>query len=406
MIGDLAIRDGWELAHAGDVKPVAAPAPKTPQHRPVLECNADGPELTLGSIAAVSIEPSPGLSWVTTEEASSGAIDVVAMPRGARTASTIALLPASTASVGERRDVTAEGAFAVRIPKLGGATVDVEVAWWVASTGKVHHAAIANGAPPLPRGVPSPIAAIVPGYGLYLHLPNSPIWLVRETGAVVATPAPPTFPSVTTLAAHRTGARTLFSGLPVQIYGDRSMVFANMSDRGVLDVLAWNLWPRSLDRTRPATISSSADRIVVAWPGNEAIAAHTWALAVRDPLGEPPEPLPLPTAKDDLPPCSKSATGPRASLPWVAGSRTPVIVHAGLRTLFHATENVIVRGNCAAGIEAGPPSMPRATELTFVGSDLHGFAFTPSRHAETVVPIACAPSAAPLPKAYATARGM
>jgi hypothetical protein len=183
-------------------------------------------------------------------------------------------------------------------------------------------------------------------------------------------------------------------------------VFANMPDKGGLDVFAWNLWPKPADRTRTATITAADDHVIVAWPGNDAIGPRAWSIPAHSPAADPPEPTPLPTAKDDLPPCAKGATGPRAALPWVAGSRTPIVVHAGTRTLYHATENVIARGTCAVAIEAGPPNSPRQIETTLVGSDLRGFAFFPSRHTESVVPITCAPSSAALPVNYATARGM
>src|SRR5262249_1707801 len=152
------------------------PAPKVLQHRPLVECKGDGPETFLGSLSNIVVEPSPALSWVTTEEAAGGALDVVAMATGARMPTNTQLLPAKTVLAAVRREGTTEGAVAVRIAKTGPANVDVEVAWWVASTGKVHRATIANAFAPVTRGIPNSLAAIVPGYGLYLHLPNSPLW--------------------------------------------------------------------------------------------------------------------------------------------------------------------------------------------------------------------------------------
>jgi len=412
MLGDVAIREGWELATAADVKgppTKEAGKQKTPAHLPLVECKSDGAEIELGTAGEPIAEPSPSVAFATVVDDPKGAIDVVTWPRAGKTIARLPLLPAAKDPTASKRITSSDGVIVLRAPRNGDpkSVVDLELAWWLASTGKVHRATLAKAGTPAGKwGNINAVATIVPGHGVYVRIAggtDAATHLARETGAVTKVTLPPNFPALQRMFARRIGAQTMFVGAPTESNtGERIASFALLSDKNEVKTFTWALWPR-LPRGR-TEVSTFGDQIVLTWPGTDEIAPRHFALALKDAGPEPPEPTAIPVAKG-LPACDTKAAGARVELPFTHGSRTPIVVKHGTRTLYHATNITVTRaGKCASTLLAGAPG-GLGSEWTVLDADgTRGFLFVRSK-AHGVVPLTCSKSAAALPATFVTARG-
>lgn len=413
MLGDVALREGWELATAADLKP---PPPKEsakpkPEHLPLVECKSDGAEIELGAASEPMVEPSPNVAFASVVEDPKGGLDVVTWPRGGKTVARTALLPVSKEPMATKRLTSSDGVVVLRTPRGGDAkaVTDVELAWWVASTGKVHRATLAKAGTPAGKwGNVNATATIVPGYGVYVRVAggtDATTHLARETGAVSKVTLPATFPSLQRMFARRIGTQTMFVGTPTESNtGERMLAFALLSDKSEVKTFTWGLWPR-IARGR-TELGFSSEQVVLTWPGSSEIAPRHFALAINNAGPEPPEPTTIPLAKN-LTVCDAKATGSRVELPWTNGSRTPIVIKHGTRTLFHATNTTIVRSGktpCASALGAGVPGSA-GTEWTVLDADgARGFLFSRTK-THAVVPLTCARSTGPLPTTFNSARG-
>lgn len=413
MLGDVALREGWELASAADLKPIGAKtATKQPAHLPLVECAADGDEIELGGLLEPEIEPTPALAFVAAAE-TAGAVDLVMWPRGGKALSRVPLLPTPKEASGVRRWVHGDGVIAMRIARGDGKSVaDVEVAWWVASSNKVFRGALPKAASSLGKwGTPSGMAAIVPGHGLYVRPGNSAeptLYLVKESGSAAKVPISSAFPAYPRLFARRTAKGTVFAGpIHESLVGDRVVMFTTLADTGALTTHAWSLWPRTSTR---AELSFAGDQLVLATAGDATMTPHTWALSWKDAAVEPPEPSALPAGRAvvDAPSCASSGT--RVEVPWSPGLRAPFVVRVGKRVLHLATVATTLRvgdKTCARGVLAGHPNAAPSNEWLIVPSDdpAHAFVLARGPKAHALTRVTCAKSSAPLPPAFLNAKG-
>lgn len=426
ILGDVAIREGWELASIADVKAPSASAPGKPLvHRPPLECAAAGDEIPLGDATRPELAPSARYAWATVTESATGAVDVVAWPHGANAIQRVSLLDAPKVPSAIRRWTSGDGALVLRVARdapAGKKSVDAEIAWWVPSTGKTRRVVLPGAAMPAGKYASGPagMAAIVPGFGVVARLPLkdevAPLRLLRDDGTVTQAPTPIGFPGVSRLWARRAGARTLFFGpAPDSSLGERDVAFALRGEPSDLSTWTWNLWPRLPDRGR-VDIGYASHALVVSWPGSEELSARAWVLPLDTPStasAAMPEPIALPAAADIAvaKACAKGKDVPRLELPWVRGERTPLLIKHGKRTQWHATVATVVQGTttsdlCRVGLLAGTAGTPNPTEWTVLpegGSKPMLFARSGKTH--VLQPLSCAPSTAPLPSSLSYAPG-
>jgi hypothetical protein len=376
----------------------------------MMECTADESTIDVGTVTQPLVDAAGAFSAVS--EAETGALDVISWPRGGKTITRRPLLSAPAEPSSTRRWVNGDGVLVVRAPRGGepGVLVDVEVAWWTASTGVVRRAKLPKAAKPTGKwGTPNGMGVIVPGYGAYVRLAgavDATTFIARENGAVSRTTLPPAFPALQRVSARRSGNSTVFVGTDGT--SERVLMLASLADAGALTTHAWGLWPIALNPR--SEVSLGGDHVALTWPGSAAIAPRHWMLPLDDPGAEPPEPLALPIDLSALPACAKGATGPRVELAWTLGHRTPVVIKHGKRVVHHATLATTVRasakGSCVSGQIAGAPNVAGA-EWTILPSDdpSHGFLVTRVGKHHVIAPLTCAKSSLSLPNAFVGARG-
>jgi hypothetical protein len=419
MLGDIALREGWEFATNADVKPpkTEPTKPSTPVHPAVVECASDGAEIELGVASEPIADPSPAVAWAMLVESDKGAIDIVSWPQAGKTGKTIArtsLLAAAKEPMATKRLNSADGVIVLRTPRGGDAkaVTDIELAWWTPSAGTVHRATLAKAGTPAGKwGSVNAVATIVPGYGVYVRIAaatDAVTYLARENGAISKLALPATFPSLQRMYARRAGTQTMFVGAPNEsTTGDRIATFAlltDKTDKSEVKTFTWGLWPR-LPRGR-TEVGYAGDQVIVTWPGSETIAPRHLALSLKDAGAEPPEPVAIPVARE-LAACDGKATGARIELPWTTGSRTPIIVKYLQRTLFHATNTTVGRVGkpaCASAQVAGVPGGTGNEWTVIDGAATRGFLFVRNK-THAVVPLQCARTSTALPTAFANARG-
>jgi len=417
LLGERAVRFGWELEKPGDAKrKTEAVVAKTMVARSTLKCAIEGSETSLGTIEGMVADPGAGTAFVALEHGANGALSVLRLPRGKAIKDAIRtpLLPASTI---DKRDLASyevtrtDGYVALRFPvkrdapttkptttppppskptkptpkppkgktpiktpipsapPIGAITknqpVDVEVAWYVASTGKAHRGTIKAGDLDPGKHVYTgkegalrihAAAWIAPGHGVYVRpfavKDSADLFLITEAGKTqkLAVPNVPSLPMTTV----RDAKGTILVATQTDYQGARPVYLANMLDAGTTTGRWWGAWPRLEERTygidaRVSTMTMSGDPyLVVHWPGDARLPSGTWAASLKNPGDDPSEVLALPIAKDlEDPPrtCDASAlgTGGRIELPFMTGTRHPVTVKDEKRELVWATNDSIVR---------------------------------------------------------------
>lgn len=398
ILGDLAIREGWEEPPPSP--PEAPSAAVVATHAPLLSCASSGEAVEIGEASRPEIEPTADVAWMTTTEID-GALEVLVQPKKGKLQH-VPLLPKAKALSGTRRVQSADGVLVVRAPRNapeGKKLVDVELAWWVAATGKVHRATVPAAAPPLGKfGTPSGLATFVPGWGALLHgsHKDAASFLAKENGAVAELTLPKEFPSLPRWFGRRKGTTTTLFGVGNTYRRERVIAFVELPDAGTSRVWTWSAWPRMGGRVQ-AEVSFAADRAIVAWPGTPELAARTFSLAFGD--VDPPEPTSLPTAKELLKPCTASS-GPRFELPFVNGARTPLIVEHEKSKMYHATSAVVGRGTKADACLVSTLAATNDSNWTLLGSDgAHGFTHVRGKK-RVLLPITCQKSDEKLPARF------
>jgi hypothetical protein len=408
LLGDVAIRKGWELVTAADITPPVptVKAAREHVHLPLMECTPDGDETELGTTSEPELEPNATLLWSALSESANGAIDLVTWPRNAKAIARIPLLPAPKEPAGVRKWTSDDGVIILRAARGDGKVMaDLELAWWVASTNKVHTAKIPHGTTSLGKwGTPSAVAAIAPGYGLYVRTANTnepALYLARENGPTAKVTLKDPFPSFTRLFARRTAKGTVFAALTRDAAAvDPTAILAELSDAGTLTTHAWGLWMGQ----PPVLATFSGDFLTVRANGNERVSSRALVFPWKDAPMETPDATSVPK---DIATCA-ATTGARLEMPWVLGGRTPITIKRAKGTINHATLVTVTRNNCARGILAGTTTSTPGQEWTMIPADdpTHAFGIlrAPSK-GHALARLNCQKSAAPLPNPFHNIQG-
>ncbi len=428
-IGDRATRVGWGGGGggAGSDPASAAVASATP-----LTCATDGEWKPLGPVlaapSAYEAELSAGARWLAIKhDHAKGSVSVVLGKTGAKGIETkeVSLFGPSGKDVATAVLPQIEGAAAIRFafkrdpgakpdPKdkdakdkkpsiSGGVTdgqkVDVDVAWYVAATGAVHHARIHGAGPLDPRDVVGTgkdsaamanlsLLSIAQG-GVHVRpfatKPDVPLWFVREGGKVDRLPWPdlPTkdiagAPITPRLDAVRAAGRSVILG----VIG--SQLFMSWANEGGTswESRTWGLWPDvrnvepSWDFTYgPGTGTALRPTVVVQWPGGAGIAPSAWGVPLKGVESDPSEAIPMATQTSlaDPPSACSGDSGTRVVAPFSSGTRHPLTVKGEGADVLLATTYAVVRGDAKTACVAAYEARPISTKSKAVKTDENAY---------------------------------
>jgi hypothetical protein len=384
VIGDHATRVGWDVAlgTAGAV----VDAPKPLRARTNVTCDvAPGEPMPLASGPlpdAADTEKGGDTRVVRPHQAADGAVGVAIVRQSVRkplqgdTTPAPRVLAVETLPIfgpaGAHRAVRVasqvEGAAAMRyafqVDAQGAPTpgqqVDVEVAWYLAATGKVYRATL-KGVGPL-----DPAKDLDPGSGSWRVARSSmltiappgivvrpfasagsdaPLWFLHESGKIEKLTFP-AFPKLdargAALSFHpdatRIGNRTLLFGSA----GGGAQVFLALANETGTDweTGAWGLWPvddEAISLYDGGYYDGGALRLSITHAGAPNRRAAGWGLSMAPEQGHlAPDPtafFPLPSQEDlvdPLPACgAESESWARVLVPAAIGTRRAVIVRGG-----------------------------------------------------------------------------
>ncbi len=417
LIGDRATRIGWGEpagATAGtNVQPVAPPSYGTP-----LKCTVEGAWTNLATSAplptAYEAEPGGGMRWLTIkQDPVKGSVTVIVGKAGGKDKSgidskEISLFGPAPKDTATRFYPQIEGAAAIRYAFkreaaakgatapaqiVAGQKVDVEVAWYVAATGKVNRATIHGAGPLDPKDVSAGIkdtAAVASVHLLSLaqggvHVrpfytrPDVPLYFVHEGGKVehFTFPELPSKDASGALIAQRPDAiRVGNRSVVVGVIGPGvELVTAWANDAGTSwETRVWGLWPdmfgpRHEEVAWDFTYVGGKPVFVAEWPGGNGIAPVAWGVPVKGSDPDPSDAFELPTQKllaDPPRACDAAALAtPRVVAPYVRGSRHPVIVVGEGNEMILATGPAVLHGS-------GKDACAQAYEVVSVGSGGNG----------------------------------
>jgi hypothetical protein len=417
LIGDSAYRVGFELAKPADAK-LAAPVTTGPTKKleaaSAWKCTVEPTGTKLRDGAPASVLPRAGVPWLGSAidgatatakvvEASFGKDGALALKDVPLFAAAAPVGPAGKGEPVLGLRAGSQGVYAVRYryerpgatsvpkpapgkpggpkpvpaksagsasakppvgkpptpPKVEALRADVEVAWYVAATGKVAHATIpgAEGLVPSSHLIAKTGWSeartngwIVPGYGLvvrpFASRFDEPLWLVTDAGKVTRLPsfAQPSFR--TSAAVRGAGALHLLA------MNERSgLVFVATLADGAKEwktrvVTAWADRGPSPYATTLGAFGAGADAsFAFGTSGDASFAPHTWAIGLRDDVAL--EPMALPTQREvSQPPraCSDKLGGvarARVDVPFAFGARHPVLLVDGKSTRMLATWDAV-----------------------------------------------------------------
>ncbi len=422
LLGDRAARVGWGAA--ATTTKVDAAAPKIVA-RPSLACTAEGEWKSLGQTLAAptayDAEVASGTRWLAIRhDVNKGSVSVVLGKHGAKGVETkdVSLFGPSTKDVATAVLPQIEGAAAIRFafkreatakvdpkekdPKkkvaavgaiVDGQKVDVEVAWFVASTGVVHRATIKAAGPLDPRdvigGFKEGAAAANPGLlsiaqgGVHVRpfatKPDVPLWFVREGGKVDRLPWPE-LPSkdvgggqlALRIDAVRAAGRSVILGVSgAQLL----MAWANEAGTG-WETRTWGLWPDlkttvepSWDFSYVAASGGTRPAIVVQWPGAPGLPPVSWGVPLKGVEADPSEVLGMPTQKTLAEPevaCGDKESAPRVVVPFSVGTRHPITITGEPGEPLLATSHAVLRGDgktaCVLAYEARAIAKGKSTD--------------------------------------------
>jgi photosystem II stability/assembly factor-like uncharacterized protein len=411
LLGSRATRVGWDLKSAADVKPFEekVEAKKIVSATP-FKCTADGAWVTIESSARPTIyqaDFSEKARWFAVErdatKGTSSAIVPNLDPKKGLEAKALQVL----GPVGKDAAVYATDyngavmalkyAFKRDTPSKAGAwsqitpkqTVDVDVAYWHAASGKMVHATLKGAGPLEPskdiserRDQPSEARVAFlrfgPG-GMYVRPfasagPDSVVYFVSPEGKVEKL----SWPELPTKDAR--GANLWLSYETAHV-GKRTLVFGQSSSHGQVlmawsndagtnwETRTWGMWPEIEGAPNDAAIrvlhGAASPTIAVFASGGAAIAPVGWATPLSPGEPDPTTSFALPTQKTlgDAPhACDKAGLAmPRVVAPYNRGTRHPVLVTADGNDLLLATNQATLHvspsGDACLGMwEAVPPA--------------------------------------------------
>lgn len=415
LLGDHAARVGWDLPLGAPGKDAPSIVAKKPVHRTPLRCTAEGEWRTLPGASAPSTSnadlggPSRWiLSKRDTQKGALAAVVGTVGPKGLETKEVPLFAPGPVDTAGHvimqvegvaalryafKRDTapkTPTAAAPLPPPKYPGGVaakpyypgsyskvppitakqvVDVEVAWYVAATGKVHRGTIkAAGALDPTRDVadgrelPStarPALLSIAAGGLHVRPfmsagADAPLFFVSDAGKVEKL-SWPEIPNKDVrgrnvslrIDAARVGGRSVVFG---DVGGGLQLFLSWASANGQSwDSRVWGLWPE-LDEQRDAWLRyvNSSDKPVLGVLVGAAKDAPSlaWSMSLEGMQADPTVIGALPTQKSVSDPpkaCGKDAGPWRMLVPWQTGTRHPMIVSLDGRDVSLATSSQIVR---------------------------------------------------------------
>lgn len=425
FVGDRATRIGWGVTTA--TKSVEPPQPKVVAAGP-LACSGEGEWKQLGALlsppSAYDVDQSTAGRWTAIRhDVAKGSVTVLlgkSGPKGIEVKEVSLFGPAA------KDTATAvlpqiEGAAAIRYafkreappkddpkdkdakdaklkkPKPAGAIVDgqkvdVEVAWWVASTGAVHKARITGVGPLDSRDV---VASFKDGPALAnvsllsiaqggVHVrplvtrAEVPLWFVREGGKVerLSWPEIPSKDvagnalSMRVDAVRAAGRSVVLGVVGAQLW----MAWANETGTA-WDTRTWGLWPElrsapareaSWDFTYVPSALGPRPAVVAQWPGGADLPPTAWGAVLKGVEVDPSEVVALPTQKaagGEPSACGANVTTPRVVAPWSVGTRHPLVVTQDGAESLMATSYAVLRGDaksaCVIAYEARPIARPK-----------------------------------------------
>ena len=406
QLGERTTRVGWDdvagTASAPEPKP---DRPKLASATP-LRCEATGTWTSLGTVALPSsgnLDLGGGSRFVVPRRNKDGGVSVVVggrpkdptKPSDRIAFEEVTLFGPSPADTATASTLQLEGVAAMRYtfkresplakkkgskPAAWGAVakdqlVDVEVAWYLAETRKVHRATLKGVGPLQPgdlldgRDKPSiaqyALLSIALG-GIHVRpfakaSKDAPLWFVSDAGKVDKL----TWPE---LPVKDVRGRALALSIDAGRVGGRSVVFAyparsDVKPSGGLQMITawanatgsawasrtWGLWPDDDEGTaRLRYIDSAKTAAFAVLYDDGAAGTAAWTIPLAAPDADPTTVLPLPTAAalGDRPKlCDKAAAiAARVSIPHAKGTRHPVFVTGeGSGELLLATRESVVR---------------------------------------------------------------
>jgi hypothetical protein len=377
VVGARATRLGWNLGGA-EASPSARA--KDPVARTAIVCEPSSEWRSLGHMTAPGIgnadlgggtrfvlarrEPHTGATSAVVATATAKEVSVKEVPLfgdSRDAASHVAMQLEGVAAL--RYRITREGKAPASGP-IARAPVDVELAWYLAETGKVHRAKLPAVSMADPgrdvRGGPPYLARVgllsIAHGGVHVRPfaasgDGSPFWFVGENGKREELPWPE-LPKrdvrgasiATTLDGARIGGRSVLFGSTGG--GLQLLVASRAPGASAWEVRAWGLHPVDDDATpglrfldsgpapslgvlsvgRPDARPGSSIENVVAGGGARSIA---WSIAIEGARNDPRIVDRLPTAEefaDPLPVCTGAQPPLRFVMPWSIGTRRAVIV--------------------------------------------------------------------------------
>lgn len=430
LLGDRATRVGWDLPLGSTTSMEAAPpvAKKTIGRTP-FKCTADGewkPLVNVAGGSAANADLGGATRWVQSKrdpaKGTLGAIVGSVGPKGLDTKE-ITLFGQSPVDSAGTVIMQVEGVAALRysfkrdkpttsvaitpkppivgkypipssvskfIPITAKQTVDIEVSWYLAATGKTYKGVIKGAGPLEPskdvsdmREQPSiartGLLSIAKG-GIHVRPfmsagADSPLYWVSESGKVekLVWPEVPLKdvrgrPLTLRLDAARVGGRSVVfgdTGGGLQIF----LAWANQAGN-TWESRAWGLWPE-VDEARDAWLRfiDSGDKPIlgVIAPGSKELAGAAFAVPVDGNKADPEVLGPLPTQKSMPDPpraCGKTPPPWRITTPYTTGTRHPIQVSVDGREVIFASSNQIIRSG--PGAEACVSAMD-AQQVTMLG---------------------------------------
>ncbi len=396
-----------------------------------LRCETEGSWSTLGALfaapGAYDADVAADVRWMALREDRTSFAASVLIGKGVGKDGRVERREVSLLGPAARDTATAilpqiEGAAALRYafkrqppakgsttpgPIVASAAVDVEVSWWVAATGKLHHAVIRGAEGFDPRDV----LALSSGPGLaqvamlsiaqggvhvrpFATKVDAPLYFVSESGKVERLPFPE-FP-----AKGASGEPIAFRVDAARV-GDQSVVLG-IADPGLQILSFWShanapweahTWGLVPDLTRGGSGASNAawdvtifggkPTLVGAWQGSSGDAPFATS-ALLTASDDPTTTRVLPTqASVSEPPAAcgaGSATAPRTVVPWARGHRHPITVIGEPEPIALATDGASLRmpsgGACVGAFDAvGVSAASPYTALVFPDDLSHALLF-------------------------------
>jgi photosystem II stability/assembly factor-like uncharacterized protein len=465
FVGDRATRVGWGPGDGGAAIEGVAP-PTGAAYSTPLKCNVEGAWSSLGPLinppSAYEADAGAGARWMAIKnDPFKGGVSVVIGkapgkdgkvetkevtlfgPAGKDTATDVKPQVEGVAAIryAFKRETPAKGST-VAGPIIANQKVDVDVAWYVAATGKVFKATIRGAGPLDPRDViagskdsaghASAFLLSMAQGGVHVRpfgtKAEAPLYFVHEGGKVdrLSWPELPSKDASGSAIlprpdAVRVGNRSVVLGVTGP---GLQLVSAWANDAGTAwESRVWGLWP-DLRGTRPGeevawdfTYVTNRPSIVAQWGGGGGVGPVAWAVPIKASEVDPSEAIELPTQKllaDPPKACDAGALAtPRIVAPYVRGSRHPLLISGEGNEVVLATAAAVMHGSgkdaCVTAFEATSTSGGTTSYTAIVSTDdlAHAALFKVGTNGQevSVRSMTCTYAPGPLPTSLTTVEG-